>query len=81
MWEGVLAVPFAILFTSALPTLVHIVVAAAFLGSKIFKPVLQPAIGRLLYLFHVSKQGVLTQIAIGGGIVIKVGQEIVKYAA
>lgn len=79
VWEGVLAIPIAILFTSALPTILHLVIATVFLGSKLFKPVLQPVIGRLLYLFHASQKGVLTQIAIDGGILIKVGQETLKY--
>lgn len=79
IWVGSIFLPFTILFTSALPTILHLFVAAIFLGSKIFRPVLQPAIGRVLYLFHVSKKGVLTQIAVGGGVVIKVGQEAIKY--
>lgn len=81
VWEGMLLLPVAILFTSALPTLVHSVVAMVFLCSKLFRPVLQPVVGRALYLFHASRQGVLTQLAVGGGILTKAGQETIKYLA
>lgn len=79
IWDGLLVIPALVLFTSALPSLVHLVVALVFLTSKLFRPVLQPIIGRLLYLFHVSRQGVLTQLAIGGGVAAKAVQESVKY--
>lgn len=81
IWEGMIAVPLAILFTSALPTLVHLLLAVVFLASKLFRPLLQPLIGRVLYLFHVSQKGVLTQIAVGGAVLIKAGQETLKYLA
>lgn len=81
IWDGMIVLPVAILFTSALPTLVHSVVAMAFLCSKLFRPVLQPVVSRALYLFHASRQGVLTQLAVGGGILTKAGQETIKYLA
>ena len=79
LWEGLFAFPALVLFTCALPTLIHLGVAIVFLSSKLFRPVLQPVLGRLLYLFHVSRQGVLTQLAVGGGIVAKATQESIKY--
>lgn len=79
LWEGVFVFPALVLFTCALPSLLHLALAIVFLGSKLFRPVLQPVIGRLLYLFHVSRQGVLTQLAIGGGVAAKAAQESIKY--
>jgi hypothetical protein len=81
VWEGMIALPLAILFTSALPTLLHLGVALAFLSSKLFRPLLQPMLARLLYLFHASPRGVLTQVAVGGGVLVKAGHETVKYFA
>lgn len=77
--ESSLRVGTAVLITSLLPTLVHFSVGVVFLLSKLFRPVLQPIIGRVLYLFYRSKRGVLTQIAIGVGIVVNIFLEGQKF--
>jgi hypothetical protein len=42
-------------------------------------PWLKHLVTRILFLFHESSKGVLTQIAVGGGLILKVGQETVKF--
>lgn len=69
----------AILFTSALPTLLHSGLSFVFLSSKLFRPVIQPIASRLLYLFSVSNRGVLTQLSIGIGFTAKLIQQWVKF--
>lgn len=73
------AMPLAVLFTGVLPTLLHAIIALIFIGSKLLLPWLKPLVTRILFLFHESSKGVLTQIAVGGGVFLKVAQETVKF--
>ena len=57
-----------ILFTGSLPTIVHLSVAIAFIGSKLFRPIAEPVVSRLVFAFCDSKQGIATQIAVALGV-------------
>ncbi len=66
-------------FTSALPTLIHLMITIAFLASKLFRPLLQKPVSLILLRFHESRKGVLTQLAVGVGVLAKLMQVGVKY--
>jgi hypothetical protein len=67
-----------IFVTTSLWSYGHIVLSIGFVISKLFRPVIKPVISLLLYRFQESKKGVLTLVAIGGGALIKLGQQAIK---
>ncbi len=68
-----------VVFTSLLPTLVHLSVTGIFVLSKWFRPILQKPVGILLLRFHESEKGVLTQLAVALGTIAKFVQLGIKY--
>ncbi len=66
------------LMASAWPALVHLLIAAAFWASKLFRPVIQRPVGLVLLRFHESKKGALSLVAAGLGVVAKLVQLGVK---
>lgn len=64
---------------SILPSIFHLGVAASFMLSKIFRPLIQKPLELLLIRFHESPQGVLTQLAIGIGFGAKLLQAGAKF--
>jgi hypothetical protein len=74
---GTTTLPAAI--TAMWPTLLHLLVCAVFLGSKLTEPVAKKPISLALLRFHESDKGVLTGFAVGLGAVTKLIQEWVKY--
>ena len=66
------------LIASAWPALVHLLIAAAFWASKLFRPVIQRPVGLVLLRFHESKKGTLSLLAAGLGVVAKLVQLGVK---
>lgn len=65
--------------TSAIPSILHLLLSFVFLLSKLFRPLLQKPISIILIRFHESRQGVLTQLAVGAGAIAKLVQEAAKY--
>jgi hypothetical protein len=65
--------------TSAIPSILHLMLSLVFLLSKLFRPLIQKPISLILIRFHESRQGVLTQLAAGFGAVAKLIQMGAKY--
>ena len=70
---------FIVVFTSALPTLIHLIITILLVVLKMSWPVLRPIISLLLRRFSQSDKGVFTLVAGGAGVLAKVIQEGVKY--
>jgi hypothetical protein len=66
------------LMASAWPALVHLLIAAVFWASKMFRPVIQRPVALVLLRFHESKKGALSLLAVGLGVVAKLVQLGVK---
>ena len=69
---------YVVIFTSALPTLIHFGLAVLLLGSKLVRPILQRPTAILLQRLSESDKGVLTQVAVGLGVLTKLAQEGLK---
>jgi hypothetical protein len=63
------------IFTSTLPSLIHLFIALIFLGSKLIRPIGKPVVSAVLFAFHDSKKGVLSVIAVGLGAAAKLIQQ------
>ena len=68
-----------VFMTSILPTLLHLGLSFVFLGSKLFRPLIQKPLSILIYPFTESKKGPLTLIACGLGAVAKLLQQWDRY--
>lgn len=64
--------------TAILPTVIHLCIVSILLASKVLRSVLKPTIGRVLYAFYESQQGVLTNLAIGIGAMAKLVEAGIK---
>ncbi len=67
-----------VLFTSLLPTLIHLLVAFVFLISKLLRPIVQKPLALILLRFHESDKGALTLLAIMTGTLAKLIQQGIK---
>ncbi len=70
---------FMVFLTSMLPTLLHLGLSLVFLGSKLFRPLIQKPLSILIFPFTESSKGPLTLIACGLGTVAKLLQQWDKY--
>jgi hypothetical protein len=72
---------FFLLPISALPFFISLLVVLILAWLKLLRPLLQPLVSLVLERLYESKQGVLTQIALGLGTLSKLVQEALKHMA
>jgi len=78
---AVAMVMIVVMFTSLLPTLIHMLVGLFFLLSKVIRPILQQPTALVLQRLYESERGILTLLAAGVGGLAKLLQEGTKYLA
>jgi hypothetical protein len=69
---------YVVALTAALPLLLHVLLIIMFVASKLVMPILKPPVQLVLLRFYESEVGVLTQLSIFVGALLKFVQEIYK---